>query len=141
MLTEDTLSMKAFVVDNKDLFQQVAHEYKYDTKKRERQYTQLNYRYILKEMVDFVNGYIEYKENASEACSIPSKRVLISENWANQNRFGISLSQRQKRDWIVHSVSEEDINVKGICVDNPLIGALPSQTAISDELEKLISSM
>ena len=85
--------------------------------------------------------YIEYKENASEACSIPSKRVLISENWANQNRFGISLSQRQKRDWIVHSVSEEDINVKGICVDNPLIGALPSQTAISDELEKLISSM
>ena len=65
MLTEDTLSMKAFVVDNKDLFQQVAHEYKYDTKKRERQYTQLNYRYILKEMVDFVNGYIEYKEKDS----------------------------------------------------------------------------
>lgn len=65
MLTEDTLSMKAFVVDNKDLFQQVAQEYKYDTKKRERQYTQLNYRYILKEMVDFVNGYIEYKEKDS----------------------------------------------------------------------------
>lgn len=65
MLTEDTLSMKAFVVDNKDLFQQVAHEYKCDTKKRERQYTQLNYRYILKEMVDFVNGYIEYKEKDS----------------------------------------------------------------------------
>ena len=65
MLTEDTLSMKGFVVDNKDLFQQVAHEYKYDTKKRERQYTQLNYRYILKEMVDFVNGYIEYKEKDS----------------------------------------------------------------------------
>lgn len=65
MLTEDTLSMKAFVVDNKDLFQQVAREYKYDTKKRERQYTQLNYRYILKEMVDFVNGYIEYKEKDS----------------------------------------------------------------------------
>lgn len=65
MLTEDTLSMKAFAVDNKDLFQQVAQEYKYDTKKRERQYTQLNYRYILKEMVDFVNGYIEYKEKDS----------------------------------------------------------------------------
>ena len=65
MLTEDTLSMKGFVVDNKDLFQQVAHEYKYSTKYREKQYTQLNYRFIFKEMVDFVNGYIEYKEKDS----------------------------------------------------------------------------
>lgn len=65
MLTKDGLSMKGFVVDNKDLFEQVARDYKYDTKHREKQYTQLNYRYILKEMVDFVNGYIEYKEKDS----------------------------------------------------------------------------
>lgn len=65
MLTKDTLAMKGFVVDNKGLFEQVARDYKYDTKHREKQYTQLNYRYILKEMVDFVNGYIEYKEKDS----------------------------------------------------------------------------
>lgn len=65
MLTKDGLSMKGFVVDNKDLFEQVARDYKYDTRHREKQYTQLNYRYILKEMVDFVNGYIEYKEKDS----------------------------------------------------------------------------
>lgn len=65
MLTKESLSMKGFVIENKGLFEKVAQEYKYDTKYRERQYTQLNYRYILKEMVDFVNGYIEYKEKDS----------------------------------------------------------------------------
>lgn len=65
MLTKESLSMKGFVVENKGLFEKVAREYKYDTKYRERQYTQLNYRYILTEMVDFVNGYIEYKEKDS----------------------------------------------------------------------------
>ena len=65
MLTKESLSMKEFVIENKELFQQVAREYKFETKHREKQYTQLNYRYILKEMIDFVNGYIEYKENDS----------------------------------------------------------------------------
>lgn len=65
MLTKDSLSMKGFVVENKGLFEQVAKEYEYDTKYREKQYSQLNYRYILKEMIDFINGYIEYKEKDS----------------------------------------------------------------------------
>ena len=65
-LTKDSLSTKVFVAENKKLFEDVAKEYKYDTKKREKRYTQLNYRYILKEMIDFVKGYIDYKENGSD---------------------------------------------------------------------------
>jgi hypothetical protein len=66
MLTKDSLSMKGFVVENKGLFEQVAKDYKYSTKYREKKYTQLNYGMILNEMVEFVNGYIEYKEKDSE---------------------------------------------------------------------------
>ena len=69
MLTTDSLSMKDFVVENRGLFEQCAREYKYATKYREKQYTQLNYRFILKEMVDFINGYIEYKEKDSNKYS------------------------------------------------------------------------
>lgn len=65
MLTIDTLAMKNFVVENKGLFEQVAKEYTYSNKYRERKYSQLNYGAILKEMVEFINGYIEYKSKGS----------------------------------------------------------------------------
>ena len=85
--------------------------------------------------------FIEYKETIESEKPTPPKKILLSETWANQGIFGISLSLRQKRDWIVHSVSEKDIQTSGIYVDNPLIGALPTQTEVADELEKLIASM
>lgn len=66
MLTKDSLSMKAFVTENRPLFEEVAKEYKYDTRKREKKFSQLNYKYILSEMVDFINGYIEYKEKGGD---------------------------------------------------------------------------
>lgn len=65
MLTKDSLSMKEFVIENKGLFEEVARDYKYETEQRAKEYTQLNYRFILKEMVDFVNGYIDYKKKDS----------------------------------------------------------------------------
>ena len=84
--------------------------------------------------------YIEdYKDTPTE--TIPSKKMLISETWAEQSMFGISLALRKKRDWIVHSISEQDIQTMGIDVDNPLIGALPSQNEINDELKNLMSAM
>ena len=85
--------------------------------------------------------FIEYKEPVESATPTTRKKILVSETWASQGIFGISLSLRQKRDWIVHSVSEKDIQTNGIYVDNPLIGALPTQVEVSDELEKLIASM
>lgn len=66
MLTKDSLSMKTFVADNRTLFEEVAKEYKYDTRKREKKFSQLNYKYIISEMIDFVNGYIEYKDKGGD---------------------------------------------------------------------------
>ena len=84
--------------------------------------------------------YIEdFKDIPTE--TIPSKKMLISETWAEQSMFGISLALRKKRDWIVHSISEQDIQTMGVDVDNPLIGALPSQNEINLELENLMSAM
>ena len=97
--------------------------------------------HMIAEPTNSASQYIEYKDPISEQPAEPRKKQLISETWADLNLFGISLSQRQKRDWIVHSVSEQDILTKGVYVDNPLIGVLPSQTDIHNELDQLISSM
>lgn len=67
--------------------------------------------------------------------------MLVSETWTNQDYFGISIQLRRKRDWIVHSISEEDITAEKLLVDNPLIGALPSQNEINAEVSELLNVM
>lgn len=84
--------------------------------------------------------YASFKEENLPAPTV-HRKMIVSESWANQDNFGISLLLSKKRDWIVHSISEEDIQTKGIYVDNPLIGALPSSTEINAELDELISAM
>ena len=91
---------------------------------------------------DDASNYIDYKDGSEESTtpSLPHK-MLVSETWAQQEMFGISLALRKKRDWIVHSISEEDATTSGVIVDNPLIGSLPSPTEIRRELEELLSAM
>lgn len=86
--------------------------------------------------------YIAYKENTeNESSTTVPETTTVSKTITNNDSFGISLSLSKKRDWIVHSISEQDIQTKGVFVDNPLIGALPSKYEINEELEKLIASM
>lgn len=85
--------------------------------------------------------YIEHKEISTETTSTPKKKMIISESWADKDNFGISISLRKKRDWIVDSISEQDIQTMGTYVDNPLIGELPSKNEINEELESLMSAM
>lgn len=85
--------------------------------------------------------YISCKESDQNAMPFTKRKVIVSEEWAKQENFGISLLLSKKRDWIVHSISEQDIQAKGILVDNPLIGTLPSGTEINEELQTLIASM
>lgn len=88
---------------------------------------------------DNSSQYIEYKN--TEEATVTHKKMLVSETWENQDFFGISLQLRKKRDWIVHSISEEDIVAEKILVDNPLIGELPSQDEISAEVSELLKAM
>ena len=39
------------------------------------------------------------------------------------------------------TISEQDIQISGVYVDNPLIGALPSPIEIKNELDNLLSAM
>lgn len=85
--------------------------------------------------------YLEIKQAESSEATSTKRKMLVSEFWSSQANFGISLRLSKKRDWIVHSVSEQDIQASGIYVENPLIGALPSQDEIITELEALIEAM
>lgn len=62
MLTTEHLATREFVAENKELFEEVSKEYKFSSKFRIKKYTQLNYKKILKEITDFVTGYVDYKE-------------------------------------------------------------------------------
>lgn len=62
MLTIEHLATREFVSENKELFEEVSKEYKFSSGLRIRKYTQLNYKKILKEIIDFMTGYIDYKE-------------------------------------------------------------------------------
>lgn len=84
---------------------------------------------------------MEIKQAESSEATSTKRKMLVSEFWSSQANFGISLRLSKKRDWIVHSVSEQDIQASGIYVENPLIGALPSQDEIITELEALIEAM
>ena len=85
--------------------------------------------------------YVSYKQDTETEAPQVHRKIIVSESWASQDNFGISLLLSKKRDWIVHSISEEDMQTQGIYVDNPLIGTLPNRTEINAELETLIAAM
>ena len=90
---------------------------------------------------DLSPQYTSIKEKDENASPQVHRKMIVSESWSNQDNFGISILLSKKRDWIVHSISEEDMQTEGIFVDNPLIGALPNRTEINAELESLIAAM
>lgn len=101
MLTKDKLAMKDFVVTNKDLFEDVAKTYKPATKRSLIKYTQLNYRIILKEMVEFVKGYIEYKEKGTRQYSgkvIGSAKSFYDGMFINKSKYRKKLTLADIKD-------------------------------------------
>lgn len=83
--------------------------------------------------------YIQYKESDGEH-GVPIARHAYPDEWANSN-FGVSLALRKQRDVIANEIQESDITSEGICVDNPLIGTLPSRDEILEEVKNLLSAM
>lgn len=50
------------------------------------------------------------------------------------------LSARQ-RDNVINRITEKDILQKGVLVENPMIGHIPSKDEIRSELEELLMTM
>lgn len=72
-------------------------------------------------------------ENANSVVAYP-------EEW-KATEHGLNYLLRQRRDSVMDSVSTEDIRNKGRKMVNPLIGVIPSQTEIEDQLNELLLSM
>lgn len=66
LFTKEDIFMRDFVVKNKSLFEQVARAHVYENKNRDKKFSQLNYKNILNDMIEFLNGYIEYKEKDTQ---------------------------------------------------------------------------
>lgn len=74
--------------------------------------------------------YIQYKnglENAERGFEIP--------------KFGISVALRRHRDRLANGITAGDIRAAGRPVDNPLIGSIPTQEEVFEELDQLLLSM
>lgn len=56
-------------------------------------------------------------------------------------RGGMAYPDRRRRDRIIDTLTENDISEKGIVMDNPLIGRIPTREEVRNELEGLLMSM
>lgn len=56
-------------------------------------------------------------------------------------RGGMTYPDRRRRDRIIDTLTENDISEKGIVMDNPLIGRIPTREEVRNELEGLLMSM
>ncbi len=87
---------------------------------------------------------LRYKseENADNAHYIPyrNKELLDSEQ-KEHNRFGIPVKLRMKRDSLINSITDNDIQAEGIAVENTAVGDLPTREEIQEELDRLLQSM
>ena len=63
------LSTKMFVIANKSLFEDVMRDYENARSEFESEYTILDYKKILSEIIDFLNGYVEYEESGDRKFS------------------------------------------------------------------------
>ena len=83
--------------------------------------------------------YIPYK-TGEESKEKPSAAYGYPEEWGGRI-FGIPYLGRIKKDLAIDAITESDLGDPGIAVVNPLIGSIPSQSEIQDEIEELLMSM
>lgn len=75
---------------------------------------------------------------------MPSRYIPIRNSELESNslyREGMIYALRKRRDLLISSLSEEDINEPGILVDNPFIGELPTRDEIAMELNEILQAM
>lgn len=86
--------------------------------------------------------HISYTEGTSDMERLKKGELVYAypDAW-NQNRMGISYQLHRRRDQLINTISRADITEIGIEVENPLVGSIPSQTEVMEELDQLLLSM
>ena len=83
--------------------------------------------------------YIKYKNGDAHGQQTDELYSAYPSEW--QTNIGLNRTMRKRRDWIVESITEDDICVEGTCAINPLIGEIPTKQEALEELESLLLEM
>lgn len=87
------LSIKDFVIQNKDLFEDVNDSYSNIRNEYDTQYTILNYEKILSEMIEYFEGYVKYMDSGEDKFA---GKILSSTKNFYDNMFEDQKRYRQK---------------------------------------------
>ena len=96
--------------------------------------------FFLDEPQILVDGKIPERMDASQE-GLPSRYIPYRNRDVGRTENGMSYAVRRRRDSMVDTLTEEDISEKGIVMDNPLIGRIPTREEVRDELDELLMSM
>jgi len=86
-------------------------------------------------------AYIAYKQvpDETENSIVAMKTFGYPEEW--NHSIGMSYELRVKRENMISAITSNDICEKGLGMENPLIGHVPSKAEILEELDDLLMSM
>ncbi len=96
--------------------------------------------FFLDEPQILVGGKIPEKADALQG-GIPSRYIPYRNRDIGRAETGMSYAVRRRRDSMADALTEKDISEKGIIMDNPLIGRIPTREEVRDELDELLMSM
>ena len=62
------------------------------------------------------------------------------DSW-ERSHIGVSYALQKRRDLLVDMLTEKDITEKGVIVEDPMIGPIPTREQVLDEIDQLLKSM
>ena len=96
--------------------------------------------FFLDEPQILVDGKMQERSDASQE-SLLSRYIPYRNRDIGKAETGMVYAFRRRRDSMVDTITEKDISEKGIVMDNPLIGKIPTRKEVRDELNELLMSM
>lgn len=91
------------------------------------------------EKADGEEQFVDY-QNDEAPKTVGMAGYTYPDSWGN-SFVGMAYALRSSRDSIISSISESDLLDHRVTVVNPLIGEIPTQEEIHEELEQLLMSM
>ncbi len=87
--------------------------------------------------------YIPYKEltACTEMAAGETANVYAYPDSWERSHIGVSYALQKRRDLLVDMLTEKDITEKGVIVEDPMIGPIPTREQVLDEIDQLLKSM
>ena len=85
--------------------------------------------------------FVSIRTDAGEPTIVSEVVSRAYPEYFEQNKFGVSYAIKRWRERIAANLSESDVHMQGVIVENPMIGELPSKYEAEEELQRLLSLM